>query len=414
MSQEEKTPRKKRTFKLLIMAGPALSLIIAISFSSCRVFDSKGSFVGIDSLYGHHGYTNVFMMHGMGIKPKTDGFDYAMQTIATELEFNDKEPPTIYPIDGGARGNIKVQIFKKNGHDLRFFYIHWSPITLPFKTWLARVDSNSKRQFINGALKKLVVTEGFSDITSYADREIRRDIHFLMAKALQLAHVETSILMDQSQSLDQAIATVSYDTTHHHESLIMISGSFGSKIMNDVLKNMPLNENFDSDPAALILAQNVLHHKVQWYVLSNQLPLLDVFDFSRPLPIDTITTDSVLEANVRKLQVDSGTYGDATRELLRMYDNESQHDWIKRYKLYIASRQTLICFNDPNDLLGYKVPKRTFQGESRGDSVVDVQLSNAKRYLIVSRPDKAHTEAVNNDRLLKLIARGCASAGKCK
>jgi hypothetical protein len=74
---------------------------------------------------------------------------------------------------------------------------------------------------------------------------------------------------------------------------------------------------------------------------------------------------------------------------------------------------TLVAFNDPNDLLSYRLLPSRYATEDV--AVADVLVSNDKTYIgFVERPDTAHTEYTANKDVATAIACGIPKSKRCR
>jgi hypothetical protein len=207
-----------------------------------------------------------------------------------------------------------------------------------------------------------------------------------------------------------ANSTVFYDV----KSLNVLSGSFGSRIVIDVFnKNLEwmhkpegqLNSNeritFNylnslSPGFKNQIEQFLVEQPIRFYMLSNQLPLFNIFDSK---------ASSLLNSHKG---------GDTiTNEFTRLSFNILQSANYKNLKAKqgrdtILLNKSVVVFNDPNDFLGYRVRKEIFG--KNVFHVSNVSMRNTRVFLPglikLSNPAKAHENAFKNNRLHKIIASG--------
>lgn len=194
---------------------------------------SETDFTGLKDILGKNGskLTNIILTHGVREKKSTH-FESLMNDLASKAQYDVKYSQSLL-VDTlqsglGKNGEVHVYDFLNEKQDtLRFFHIFWSPVTAPIKDLVYQIDDNNYRTFFSDTTKKKFMVDVFGDIALYAGPYKR-----LMQAPVNLA-LNDIIRRDNSKE--------------HPGKIVMISGSFGSKIVFDVLmsriKVQPIMDN---------------------------------------------------------------------------------------------------------------------------------------------------------------------------
>ncbi len=401
----------------------AIVLLVVCSciFSSCffygktKVYDT---IEGINSDAASDSLVNCMIIHGIGIKDSNYA-DLLIANLCNELKvdgiqlnhkvkirnnFNSSlnlkaDSGCIYFLEGKARNTAKRY---------RFFVIHWSPITYAFKNELKNFDFDKQRsKLFLRKNKRKIMNENLSDVAAYMNPDYKDYIQKLVEQAFILMfHKDPSKANSPIYIL---------------QSLNVLSGSFGSRIVLDVFnKNLEwmqksysqlspeeqltdrylekLKPGFKKDIEKFLVQQ-----PINFYMLSNQLPLFTIFNSHKTNPQlasqsrDSLNEYERLYSNIRKSEYS-----------IKQIVPTTQPDSVGA----ILNKQ-LIIFNDPNDFLGYRVRKEIFGKDSSGKFIYDVRNVSMRNTPVLipgilkfSNPGKAHELAFKNRDLHQIIAKG--------
>lgn len=309
-----------------------------------------------------------------------------------------------YQMDESPQVKITRFTDKKDGEkEIRFIYVHWSPATKKYKDRMIitedSIDSNL-RASLNEKLKRSVVDDGFGDVASLFDKQIQKKIFSAFEAALLLSYVplgRTEVNLDEIEFTD--------------EPNILISGSLGSKLTLEFLANYKtyqggsgelLNKFNNNNELLLVskmpsfhqdlvlkassspedftskLASNLGSKTHKWYLLSNQLPLLDGvrFDFKELYDVDIL--------GFLSLQTE---------------------------RITLASSIDLISFYDPNDLLGFRILGRNFYDQPYARKLYNIEIPvQCKKLkllkLELANPAIAHSGSKHHPYVLYMISNG--------
>ncbi len=400
---------------LPVWAVLVLSSCIPFKYQSICPNDAKinGLSDMMDTKKGGKDTLNIIMMHGMGIKNKTI-FDKFGQEIAEQLGLKRvKEKDYYYPTqpwmdelkykkdsmlaDQSVLRILEFQDKKNSKKILRFYSFVWSPITNKSKDWLNNLDDDRRRQKQNHRLKTKVVTEGLTDVVLYQNEEYRRFMQFNMVFAM--THTEA---VDPFAEPDK----IRISKNSSNANTVIMTTSLGSKFLWDVLRqrnsiftyytNPTRATRFSGFPKFLVNPQqlfdpilgsrentrldptvynNFIGKVKQFVFLSNQLPLLGLTD-ATPSSFD-------IEDELNFLAYQGYLNTDILVEANNKINDSSKDDRTK--KLEDIPK---IFFNDPNDMLGFQVPRKLLQ---QSDKYVQVQMNYAKKNIfLLASPEKAH------------------------
>ena len=226
--------------------------------------------------------TNVLLMHGVR-KTEPTHFDSLEYLLTTGLDMvKTKRKQTIVTgRDDKMAGKGKVRIHEYTNRacsdTIRIYRVHWSGITMPAKNMIFKLDKNPYRTNLSHAMKNGNLTDVFGDIALYVS-PFRKNIFAIIDTAL-------TTMYEVNPFNDENI----YKETP--DEIVMITGSFGSKIVFDFLveklrtsseareslnellplitelkKNKKTEKEFNTDLLALIAAEKeevLAEHKDQ-------------------------------------------------------------------------------------------------------------------------------------------------------
>jgi hypothetical protein len=391
----------------------AVLFLIMCFFSSCFFYGKTRVY---DTVYGLDKDTsdtvNVMIIHGIG-KKEVNYADQLISNICRELEIHDLSPNKKIRIPNNFKSDLTLKadsgniyylrgFSKKTNSTFRFFIIHWSPITMAFKNDLINFDKDRRRaKLFLRKTKQNIMDTNLSDVAVYMNPDYKDYIQKLVEQAF--------VLIFKKYPSD-AGSTAFYEVN----SLNVLSGSFGSRIVIDVFnKNLEWMRKPESQlNSSERITYNYLNRlspgfknqiekflveqPISFYMLSNQLPLFNIFDskagslLSSGLGSDTLKNEFTrLSYNIQKSS---------------NYKNLKDKQGVDT----ILLNKSVIVFNDPNDFLGYRVRKEIFG--KNVFRVSNVSMRNTRVLLPgvvkLSNPGKAHENAFKNNRLHKIIATG--------
>jgi len=391
----------------------------------------KNQFHGIKEMLDRYPAVNILVVHGMG-PAKTPAYgDQLLIPRITRAVFGDGNPIPDQPNAGSGlpieldtfrvnfdRTSIKLSEYKRQGQVLRFFAVHWSCATQPFKDAFNDRDSlvtyarNRRDQLVlfNEVLKRSIVNEGFADVMAYLGQS-RDEIQEPVREAIRLMSLQAPIayLRDHVPPTARSIRPdVAFrDLTPDNQDLLIknisspgaqdaqngfavISRSMGSKVVFDVVVNEEANTVTD------YFAQQFCGRTHQMYMLANQVPLIGLAD----------------------------------PEELDMYENMKA--FIEYHRDHCAEAIDVVAFNDRYDLLTFELPDDLVPGKAR---IVNVQVANTptvlsvrgktlislvnlfgnggddlkpfkKKRLQIADPLSAHENHLNNPLVVHMLANG--------
>ena len=172
--------------------------------------------------------TNILLIHGVR---KTDATHFTpfinMLTKGLDLIKSNREP-TKRIITGeegkmAGKGEVMIQEFTNKSYTdtVRIYNIRWSGITLPAKDIVTTLDRNPYRTTVAHAVKNNNLTDVFGDIALYVS-PFRKNIFETIDTALVKMY-EVDPFNDE------------YIRKESPDDIVMVTGSFGSKIVFDFL-----------------------------------------------------------------------------------------------------------------------------------------------------------------------------------
>lgn len=409
--------------KYFVLSGGVLVILLVISacFPLPRHMKAYSTFHGAKSPCDSWKDKNILIVHGMSYKDTTYADFFMSQTLREfAMGPTEKRSQRVYfhPI------NSSVEIYEAVEKDtmpcgrhrkIRFFAVHWADITKPAKDELGVWDKDWRRVLLSKALKRSVVVDGFGDVMLYLEDERYK-------KAIQLTYLHSMKAMmikdpfegfpDHPQQFKgELIGPNEYDS-------YLVSGSFGSKIMLDVLDSLvDVRDslyftsshgganlrvlNVDDNTLDRWRFQEKMHQRFvgslrSWTMATNQIPLfeLGVLAGCDPLSGDTSMTPAELYVNV---------LADACGFTDSLLNQDIRRDTID-----------VIVFNDPNDMLGFRIPEE-FE-DQHNIHLANVTLTNAvwRIPFLAANPGTAHSNAISKNRhLVKMFVHGCRKTKNC-
>ena len=289
-------------------------------------------FEGVQAAVAQNEVTHILTIHGMRTK-QLDNFDKLTTGIVKNLSFNPvpKRERLVHiqasnPESLSGESILKLQEFThENGKQLRFYHLHWSPITLKAKAWLQEVsgenplrDSIRAQSVLSKFLKDNIFIDGFSDV-ALGIKGFNPQIRELIDTAFHFMHspdpFQNQVTLRSESSTTQADVN----------DVVFISSSLGSTLLyNHVVQ--ALGENPESETNYKNQARKIYKRLHTFFMLTNQLPIIS---FSS-LP------DGLNRENFARHIY--GNWGDFNAE---NFPQDSLN---------------IVAFNDPNDLLSFPLP----------------------------------------------------------
>jgi hypothetical protein len=363
-----------------------------------RVCQVRGKpFLGIaPSLSKKHGKTKVLMVHGVGDRLPGYATEF-LEKLAKELGVTAKSSTykdiqLVSPVEPEKNlGNLRItQLGNADGSkELLFYELTWSEITRAQKELLGFDNSGEysyKRAEVNDMLKKFGNDTGPDPIIYLG--ESRK--HILRAFSQSFCWMgKDGWEQIPTDGRVACTTTSSFSENTNQDDFIFVSHSLGSRITIDGLQRLAsVLENpkkystasYDVTPPAR-MRQLLQHKKIQIFMLSNQLPMLQL---GRELP----------EVAARKADY---CHADGSMYSSRLF-----------------SETSIVAFSDPNDLLSYAIPHNfsdKYLDSRLCINVTNVNINVAKIFDVFSmgkfaNPMEAHLGYTKDDRVIAMIAKG--------
>lgn len=368
---------------------------------------------------------NILIIHGIGYKAPYYA-DKLIINICNEMNISGFDIAKKKKIEPKFQSNLNpefnkgaIYFFELNSNFkkqvVRFYVIHWSPLTYEFKDELVKYDFDKRRSKIIHALKKKIVDENFADIATYMNPDYNQYIQKMVEQAFLLVFRRNPLSTGDS-------------SVYIPKSLNVLSGSFGSKIIFDVfnrnLEWMRKNEdslNFEQRNSLHYLNRIRQHFKdsierflvekpISFYMLTNQIPLFSIGTQSSSSSEGTDPSYAVnsVENEIRRFSQNIQNSSYFKNNMVLQAKDSSSIDSLRN--------KQIIVFNDPNDFLSYRIRKEIFGNRTFGIS--NVSIRNAKVFLPgiikISNPAKAHENAFSNTKMHKIIAQGAPKTRNVK
>jgi len=331
----------------------------------------------------------VLMVHGVG--NHIPGYStQLMEKLADKLKLNfiGKVTKNISLTDPATKtkklGNLRVNRLtnQDKSHELLFYELTWSEITAEQKAILDYDNSGEysfRRTAVNDMLKKFSNDTG-PDPMIYLG-ESREDILVSFAQSFcWMVSAQWGDLPTQSDQAcklsNQAISNLKKD---HYA---LISHSLGSRITIDGLQRIAslFGKKSKTSGFSLKLSQAFKENKIPIFMLSNQLPMLQIG---------------------RKLPEVTGQWDDYCRAEGKLYNSR------------FISETSIIAFSDPNDLLSYAIPYGFIDRYLDSRLCVDITNININVAKIVNvfgvdmaNPLEAHIGYETDDRIIAMLTNG--------
>jgi len=308
MGYKKKYYQKKVVKKLQLNKAPPKSKFINKTISKARMHPAELPFVkpnitkdiqGIGHTLRTYDTAHVVVIHGM--RSKKPDFSSKMIALITNefdmtlvkdsvLSYSDYYRDEIY---GNCALLLKVYENSKN-QQVYFYSIYWSPYTETIKDYTAYLESftSADQSPISTLFKEAILNDGFIDVITV----LKEDNHLFYKHLNKFFRI-----VDERINKGRHLGSTK-------ENLFIISGSLGSNIMYEYLR----------DNIEVPFLNNLIENRFStFYMLSNQLPLITLKDYD-------ITTTNPFESEIYKWKPSNPDLN-------------------------------IIAFNDPNDLLSFKL-----------------------------------------------------------
>lgn len=354
----------------------------------------------------------VLMVHGIGThKP---GYSTRLsENLARELHLDvvDREPKVltlrlgisgqdlkeateqgrIRGKNGDEIGTLTVHTYssKTSPRQMVFYELTWSGITDVDKQIIAYDDSGEysfRRAGMNKDLKKFVNAHLPDPLIYLGDAQL--NIQLSVSQAL--CWMFTNDYEQLPNRSDEICRFEQYPSKEvDRDNFVFVSHSLGSRILTDALQTVTasISESYEKKATENLLAwRDALRTKtLTIFMLSNQLPLLQL---GRGAPAVTN-------------QIDHYCTNDGDKSDKRVFE-----------------KTKIVAFSDPNDILSWAVPP-DYENKNMDSricpSLVNVILNIAEVKSILgvelAAPGEAHRGYDNDERVLKLMARGMSDDG---
>jgi hypothetical protein len=267
---------------------------------------------------------------------------------------------------------------------------------------------SSRKSVINAAIKSALLDNGLSDAAGYVsdvgdmEREgIETAICAMYADAIatQAARdIVTSAPGTGCLAKLYDLHTVFFDKVEFN----FLSHSLGSRMLYDVL-SADLPKGGGARSSAAIEARRVLADRTRtFFMAANQLPLLAVAGMSvvPGAPPAHVSTAAARNPNALALTATPNAFFN-----LRSVGPDRAHP-----KSAPTQELSVVAFQDPDDILGYKASDGVLPDPERRLKFVDVLHRNTNQYLfLLASPVEAHDNELNEPHSLKMILCGAAT-----
>jgi hypothetical protein len=332
------------------------------------------------------------------------------QLTGHPLPCGDKNPTCVFKSFGEYKKDVFVNAAA--GEEVVVFTYFWRgdlwTITGPYLQ--PDIDDNtthglsSRKSVINAAIKAGLVDNGLSDAAGYISDvgDLEREGLETAICAMYADAIATQAARDILEKKPGAgclaklydLHTVFFDKVEFN----FLSHSLGSRMLYDVLSaDLPKGGGARS-PAALEARRVLADRTRNFFMAANQLPLLAVSGITVGPEASTAATPSA----TRNLNALSLTASPNAFLNLRSVEKDKPH-----LKSSRTEELSVVAFQDPDDLLGYKASDGILPDPDRRLTFIDVLHRNTNQYLfLLASPVKAHDNELNEPNSLKMILCG--------
>ena len=383
-------------FFLLVVLSLIISGCASFGKDDIRLCDIVGKgFGGIEpSLANKKSETKVLMIHGVGRHVPGYSTEF-LDKLAHQLDMpvrnsRYKEIQLTnprFPEKNLGVLRVKRLLNEEQTKELLFYELTWSEITAQDKSELDYDTSGEysyRRAEINDVLKKFSNDTSPDPMIYLGHRHDEIMASFTTAFCWMISADWDDFPETSNQNCDplteEALANLSVDDYS------FVSHSLGSRIAIDGLQSIAKavadkKEQVNLLKKEALLIDTLRSKKITIYMLSNQLPLLQM---GRKPP-------------------------EVTNEIDAYCTSGGSH-----YDSRIIDKTSIVAFSDPNDILSYAIPERF--AEKNLDSRLCVDITNITINVTdvidllgfgkMANPMNAHTDYDSDDRVVALIAKG--------
>ena len=361
------------------------------------------------------GDTKLLMVHGIGTH--LPGYSTRLaENLARELQLDivDRTPkvinlrlhvkPEVFEAEvkrgrmrgelGESNGIVTLHRFRsKDGQRAMIFYeLTWSQITEPDKRIIDYDNSGSyafRRAEMNRDLKEFVNSR-LPDPMIYLGNAHG---NIQTAVSQTLCWMFTHDYDQVPQQTDQECNFADYQPNDlRNDSFVFVSHSLGSRVLTDAMQSVTaavaaerneLSQAESGNAAAWVDA--LKQESLTIFMLSNQLPLLQL--------------------------------GRLVPEVTHQFDDYCTVDGVSSDKRVFA-RSRIVAFSDPNDILSWSVPpgyEDEYMDSRMCPVLTNVIINIAEVKTIfgmeLASAGEAHSDYDNDERVIKMIARGVGQSG---
>jgi hypothetical protein len=356
------------------------------------------------------GDMKVLMVHGIGTH--LPGYSTRLaENLARELQLDvvDRTPkviklrlqvkPEVFEEEvkrgrmrgelGESNGTVTLHRFSsKDGKRVMTFYeLTWSEITEADKRIMNYDNSGAyafRRADLNNDLKKFVNSHLPDPMIYLGDAQGNIQTAVTQTLCWMFTHDYAQV----PQHTDQSCNFLDYPTDEiRRDSYAFISHSLGSRILTDAMQSVTAAVALEQNGQAIDTSNNasdwltaLKKESLNIFMLSNQLPLLQL---GRPAPEVTNQFDDYCTA-----------------------DGDRKND-------RVFAKTNIVAFSDPNDILSWSVPPG-YEDEYMDSRMcpvltnVIINIAEVKSVfgIELAAAGEAHTGYDNDERVVKMIARG--------
>lgn len=358
---------------LLLLLVPGLLAACSAPYRAPVVVRGSAGFPGIAGIVAQSGGrpVDVLVVHGMCTRDAAWA-ERKIDSIAGSVEDNAPAPATAAVADGAIE--VLERTRRLAGGTVRFHALLWSPLTAPFKRQLDydhRAEANDcarerecrpRRALLNGMAKDWLLDDCLADVVIYQGAA---------GAAIRAAMAD-------------AVMRVLATRPEADGPLVVVAESLGSKMLFDALSGMLES----SRPQARALGRQAARRLGLLFMAGNQLPILG------------------LGEQAPGAGLAAGPGADALQRFLALRRRQPDD------RAGSFARLHLVAFNDPNDLLSYRLLPARYAAEDV--AVTDVLVSNdASWFGLIENPVSAHLDYLANPAVGALLACGHPRAAAC-
>lgn len=338
-------------------------------------------FEGIRSVVAKGG-ARVVWVHGMC----THDASWALQShseLASALGIEPGNSPALSPIDGPQRITFEDSVA---GNRLEVTYLVWSPLDAEAKRTLFYDALPADRQggtfpftraSLNETLKVGLLNDCLADAVVYTGKSGDPIRQWMRA---EVCHALGGAFSAPAQcEIPDGVKPVP---------TILVSESLGSKILFDAIRAIWAGT---SGSAEARLSRHLASVQLV-FMMANQVPLLDIADFSGVRPELARTRLGLTAPSTTGTLAQIIAHARAVR--LRGFPADAP-----------SSQLHIVAFTDPNDLLSYRLTPASVG--SNDAAISNVIVSNDTTYFgVLERPDTAHCGYAWNATAIGAIVNG--------